>query len=395
MRTRSHKRRIALLTHSTNPRGGVVHALELAAALTDLGHEAVVHAPDPDGKGFFRQVRCRTVAVPARPSTGGLRELVGSRIDDYVAYFSRAHAETFDIYHAQDAISGNALATLAESGRIPGYVHTVHHLDDFADAQLAAWQKRSLHSARRVFCVSSLWRDILAREHGISAVQVPSGVDTRRYSPRAGERDAEVRERFGITGRPVFLGIGGVEARKNTLRLFDAFLRLLAIWPQAQLLIAGGASLLDHGEYQAAFNAALRAGGIGVGSGRPLQLTGPVADADMPALYRSANALVFPSLKEGFGLVVLEAMASGIPAIVSRIEPFTEYLGDDDCLWADPFDTTSIAAAMARACEPDVAEVLGRAGLSTSKRFSWHESARCHLAAYASRCTASETIVHA
>ena len=67
----------------------------------------------------------------------------------------------------------------------------------------------------------------------------------------------------------------------------------------------------------------------------------------MPALYRAASALVFPSIKEGFGLVVLEAMASGVPGRDSRIAPFTEYLGDDDALWCDPFDVASIAAAMA------------------------------------------------
>ncbi len=66
--------------------------------------------------------------------------------------------------------------------------------------------------------------------------------------------------------------------------------------------------------------------------------TGPLPQALMPALYRAADALVFPSVKEGFGLVVLEAMASGVPVVTSRIAPFTEYLGDDDAAWCDPHD---------------------------------------------------------
>ena len=66
--------------------------------------------------------------------------------------------------------------------------------------------------------------------------------------------------------------------------------------------------------------------------------TGPLPQALMPALYRAAHALVFPSIKEGFGLVVLEAMASGVPVVTSRIAPFTEYLGDGDVLWCDPCD---------------------------------------------------------
>ena len=78
----------------------------------------------------------------------------------------------------------------------------------------------------------------------------------------------------------------------------------------------------------------------------------------MPALYRSADALLFPSLKEGFGLAVLEAMASGVPAIVSRIAPFTEYLNEGECLWVDPNDPASIALAMSRALEPETRERL-------------------------------------
>jgi hypothetical protein len=96
----THRRlRIALLTHSTNPRGGVVHALQLGEALTDLGHDVVVHAPDTRNEGFFRKVRCGTALVPARPVKGGLGALVGARIDEYVRYFSRRGTPAFDVYH--------------------------------------------------------------------------------------------------------------------------------------------------------------------------------------------------------------------------------------------------------------------------------------------------------
>ena len=149
-------------------------------------------------------------------------------------------------------------------------------------------------------------------------------------------------------GAPVFLAVGGVEERKNSIRLLQAFQTLRLQHPSSRLVIAGGASLLDHDAYQARFAGVLAHGGAAAAA---VIRTGPLRQKLMPALYRAATALVFPSIKEGFGLVVLEAMASGVPVVTSRIAPFTEYLGDDDVAWCDPFDTASIAAAMAQSLD--------------------------------------------
>jgi len=113
--------------------------------------------------------------------------------------------------------------------------------------------------------------------------------------------------------------VGGIEERKNTLRILLAFAKVRQDLPQAQLVIAGGASLLDHDAYRQRFMDAVQASGFSTGPGLPLILTGPLADEQMPALFRLADVLLMPSLREGFGLVVLEAMASGTPAVVSRI----------------------------------------------------------------------------
>src|SRR6202041_1568791 len=116
----------------------------------------------------------------------------------------------------------------------------------------------------------------------------------------------------------------------------------------AQLVVAGGASLLDHATYRRQFDALIAADNE---LNRAVVCLGPVSDSEMPSLYRIADALVFPSVKEGFGLVVLEAMASGVPVVTSRIAPFTEYLGAGDVLWCDPYDPASIGAAMAAALD--------------------------------------------
>ena len=381
---------VALLAHSTNPRGGVVHALELAEALTARGHRAVVHAPDPGGRGFFRPTRCATVGVPARPvgsgggGGGGLAALVEARIADYLAFFDRGDGLRYDIHHAQDGISGNALASLRERGRIAGYVYTVHHLDAFADPAVAARQQRAIAGADRVFCVSRLWQDILARDHGIPAVLVGNGVDHARFTPAPGPEDAALRARLGLGdgNGPVFLSVGGVEARKNSVRLLEAFLAVRRTLPDARLVIAGGASLLDHSAEAAAFDALLAGSGAGGNAGGAVIRCGPLPDAAMPALFRLADALVFPSLREGFGLVVLEAMACGTPTVVSRIAPFTEHLGDADCLWVDPRDPAAIAAAMVAAVRPGPAAALRAAGLRRAAGFGWDACAARHLDAY-------------
>jgi len=372
--------RIAILAHSTNPRGGVVHALELGDALCRLGHETTVHAPDASGAGFFRATLCRTASVPASPVGRDVTAMVETRIADYVRHFERAPNRGFDIWHAQDGISGNALATLKKRGLIAGFARTVHHVDSFDDARLTALQLRSIAAADHLFVVSRVWRQWLARELGAHACQVGNGVDTRRFTPVPDATDVALRARLGLApGTPMLLAIGGVEERKNTIRLLEAFRMLRPAHPACRLVIAGGASLLDHDAYQARFAAALAHSGLPDGA---VIRTGPWPQALMPALYRAATAMVFPSVKEGFGLVVLEAMASGVPVVTSRIAPFTEYLGDDDVLWCEPLEPASIAAAMAAALDAARHTHCIARGLEIAARHDWTSTARAHLPSY-------------
>ncbi|WP_237772484.1 MSMEG_0565 family glycosyltransferase [Herbaspirillum robiniae] len=371
--------KIAMLTHSVNPRGGVVHALQLSESLQALGHEVTLFAPDPRGRGLFRTPACGFHPVPGQAHSTDVADMVRLRIDDYLRCFAAPGMGDVDIWHAQDSISANAMATLVERGVIGGYVRTVHHLDQFDDARLHDWQERGYRRAARLLCVSRLWQDILLREHGLHAELVSNGVDTRRYTPVPSPRDATLRSELGLDGGPLLLAVGGIEPRKNTLGILRAFLRVHRVFPQARLVIAGGASVLDHGDYRQRFHAELAAAALSQGT---VRILGQVPDADMPSLFRCADALVFPSLKEGFGLVVLEAMASGVPAVVSRIAPFTEYLDGSACAWVDPKDPASIAAGMAHACDPAVRPALVAAGAAICERFAWSRSAARHVGIY-------------
>jgi glycosyltransferase-like protein len=371
--------RIAMLAHSTNPRGGVVHAMQLSEALVDLGHEVVLHAPDVKGAGFFRAPKCEARALPVGLAAADTFAMIEQRVRDYVAHFSSAQHHSFDIYHAQDGISGNALATLKERGLIGGFFRTVHHIDDFPDERIARLQSRAIREADAWLTVSALWRDRLAEAFGIEAAICGNGVDTGRFRPDPDGLEDDLRARLGIGLGPVLLCVGGVEQRKNTLNILDAFARLCAVRPDAKLVIAGGASLLDHGEYQREFRRRLTEMGE---TAALVRLLGVIADSDMPRLYRLASALVFASIKEGFGLCVLEAMASGVPVVVSAIEPFTSYLSAKDAIWCDPFSVTSIAEAMALALNERFAAPLRRHGGAFAARFDWRSVARAHEPVY-------------
>jgi glycosyltransferase involved in cell wall biosynthesis len=159
----------------------------------------------------------------------------------------------------------------------------------------------------------------------------------------------------------------------------EAFRAIRSQHPSCRLVIAGGASLLDHDAYQARFAATLALSGLPDGA---VIRTGPWPQELMPALYRGATTLVFPSTREGFGLVVLEAMASGVPVVTSRIAPFTEYLGDDDVSWCDPFDTSSIATAMTASLDPSRRGHFVERGFEIAAAHDWTRTAQAHLASY-------------
>ena len=381
--------RIAILAHSTNPRGGVVHALELGDALARRGHRAIVHAPDVSGEGFFRDTICETVRVPASPAGRETRRMVEVRVADYLRYFDSQDTADVDVWHAQDGISANALAALKRSGRIARFARTVHHVDDFGDPRLAAMQRTAITAADELFVVSPLWRDWLAETLDRRATVVGNGVDLERFVTPPDATDAALRAQLGLReGAPMFLSVGGVEARKNTIRILEAFATARKSWPGARLVIAGGASLLDHGGYQTAFARALGASGL---PDDAVTVMGPVPQRLMPALYRAAAMLLFPSVKEGFGLAVLEAMANGVPVLTSRIQPFTDYLAEDDVIWCDPLDTASIAAGIAAGMRPAARALLGPRGRACAAAHGWgrgrRKAPRClHNDAGAGRC---------
>ena len=375
--------RVALVTYSTKPRGGVVHTLALAEALTAARADVTVVAlGDPD-KGFFRPVAAPFTIVPAPAPAETLEDRVFQAVDALEAGLS-ARAGRFDVFHTQDCIAARAAARVRDAGTGIPVVRTVHHVDDFTTPALIDCQRRAILEPDIVLVVSQHWRRLLKDEYGVDAGVVYNGVDRLRFGPvDAGRREA-LRRQVGAEDRFLFLAVGGIEPRKGSAGLLEALGRLKAeVDPSPVLAVVGGHSFQDYREYREAALGSLPA--LGLELGRDVVLLGTVPDADLPAWYRAADALAFPSIKEGWGLAVLEAMAARLPVIATDIPVFREYLRPgEDALLVPPDDPVALAGAMRSLVDDEaLRDRLRAAGARVASRFTWEAAASRHLAVYA------------
>lgn len=392
--------KIALFTYSTKPRGGVIHTIELGEALQAEGHQVCIYALDKDNIGFHRPLNCPSKLVPTKSTVerelllhrknyfdGAVKnqnldpvdELIKQRIQEFIAYLSQ-QTEKYDIYHSQDCISTNALKVLRDRGMVPNFIRTVHHIDEFNSPYLQACHDRSILEPDLCLCVSNYWRQQLQQQYQVDAPVILNGVDPRRFSSQVNGQEAKLKQKLGIRGNPVYLTIGGIEPRKNSLKLLEAFIEVLNIHPQAQLIIAGGETLFDYEPYRLKFFQLAQQNNLKIGES--LILPGVMADEDIPVLYRCANAFVFPSIKEGWGLVLLEAIASELPIITSNIPPFTEFLEKKSALLVDPNSSKDIADAMVDILNKNLAQKLTDNSANIPSQYSWQKSAQMHLKHY-------------
>jgi glycosyltransferase-like protein len=379
--------KIALLTYATKPRGSVIHTLELANALHHLGQEVCVFALDKTGEGFDRNPDCPYELVPAAPAPDNIDGLIQQRIGEFVQYLSDRRFADLDLYHAQDCISANALVALKSPDRPQPIVRTVHHIEDFTSPYLQACQDKSIRLPDRCLSVSQHWHEALHTTYGITAPRVINGVNLQRFSPQPNGEEAALKQRYGLTGSPVYFTVGGIEPRKNSLNLLRAFAQVRQQQPQAQLAIAGGATLFDYQPYrQQFFELATE---LELPLEQALVLPGVIPEADLPTLYRCADAFVFPSLKEGWGLVVLEALASGLPVVTADQPPFTEFLSSASALLVNPEREDAIATAMLQASQPQIRRQLQAPGCAVAARYSWATAAQQHLEQYRQLCAPS------
>ena len=374
---------IGLLTYSTKPRGGVVHTLAVAEALARRGHAVEVLALGGAGSSFYREPRVPYRVFPYAGPERPIQTKILAMIETYARHLEEL-VSRFDAVHAQDCLSASALLLVGERTALPPFLRTVHHLDDFTSTALIECQSRSVLLPDRVLVVSQYWREQLRSEFGVDADVVPNGVDLTRFGPPSADSRARARERFGFGERPVLLTVGGIEPRKGSIRLAEAFAvcRGALGGEKPLLVIAGGETLFDYLPYRERFFARLNE--LGLVLENDVRILGPIPDGDMPALYQAADAFVFPSTKEGFGLVLLEAQASGLPAVVSDLPVFREFQSDgESVLFARGDGAPALASAISRVLVDERLRARLRArGQAVTERFTWEASALAHERLY-------------
>lgn len=234
------------------------------------------------------------------------------------------------------------------------------------------WSTRwSARVAARVIAISRATRDDLIRHYHVPAEKIgviPHGID-ETFTPRPPDEVDRWLANLGLR-RPYLLYVGTLQPRKNLARLIAAFDRLAAEHPDLRLVLAGKRGWLAE-EIDAALARSPNRSRI--------DLPGHVPDSALPALYTGCEALALPSLYEGFGLPVLEAMACGAPVVISNRGALPE-VGGDAAIVVDPLDTDAIAVGLARALDPAERERRVAAGRAHAARFRWDDAGRATLA---------------
>jgi glycosyltransferase involved in cell wall biosynthesis len=270
-------------------------------------------------------------------------------------------------------------------GRMVATVHDIIHVlfPEFLRHSLAfAYARMSIRAAvrraRRVITGSRTTADDLRRLFGASESRlrvIPHGVHGEFLAAGDPAADEQARTRLGVSG-PYLLHVGNNKPHKNAEGLLKAY----------QLLVHDGRGpvppLLMVGGFEPDGDLAARARAMGLAE--HVRCLGHVERAELAALFRGASAFVYPTLYEGFGLPVLEAMACGVPVVAGDIPAIQEVAGDA-VMRVNPRDVVELVAAVRRVLEqPDLQHQLQKRGRARSLGYQWRRAAEATLDVYRS-----------
>ena len=288
-----------------------------------------------------------------------------------------------DIFHGLDHVG---IPLVGRTGR---YVVTVHDIIPLILPQTFTLRHRmvarmALTQVRRkadlIITPSQAVKSDVVQHLGVHEDRVAVTLHgcEARFQPVADEASLRtVMAKYDLPPHYV-LALGNLEPRKNLTTLLQAFARLrqsAEVDPEIQLVLAGARGWLDKPIYRTVRSLGLE---------NVVCFPGFIEDDDLPAVYHGAAVFVFPSLYEGFGLPVIEAMACGVPVISSNTSSMPEVAGGAAML-VDPLDADQMAAAIVRVLgDEGLRDGLRQQGIARARQFSWEAAARQTLDLYAS-----------
>jgi glycosyltransferase involved in cell wall biosynthesis len=237
---------------------------------------------------------------------------------------------------------------------------------EWFSAQYVAWRKivvpRLLHSSRKIITVSAFSKRNICEYTDIDqskVVSIHNGINHEQFYPRS--KFQSVLDHFGIA-KPYILVLGSVEPRKNIERVFQAWANLYrGLRDEYELVIVGSTGR------------SFKQQNISVPS--TARMLGYVDDQFLPGLYSGASVFLYPSLFEGFGLTVLEAMACGAPVITSNVSALPEVGGNAVC-YVDPLRVDDIVDRLSvLLVDSAKREKYSRLGLIQANKFTWSKTA--------------------
>jgi len=306
------------------------------------------------------------------------------RFSALLAHFTRIPQDRMfphvDLFHATDHLlprfSGvRSVFTLHDL--VFRFYHETHKL--LNRWFLTLMMPRFLKAADAVLAVSEWTKKDGVELYGLDEDRIRviyEGVKPR-FRPASAESMSALRQKYGIV-EEFILSVGTIEPRKNLTSLLEAYRSLKDGQPELQLVIVGKKGWLYEGFFRR-----LRE----LGLEDEVIFPGFVPDDDLPPLYSAADLFVFPSLYEGFGLPVLEAMACGTPVVTSNASSLPEVVGDAAVL-VDPNDVQALIRAMSAVLDnKELHGELRAKGPRQAAKFSWENAARETLAVYTSLLT--------
>ena len=356
----------ALGSHSSGNETYFENLLQHLEKAPTNGIRYVVYYTQPDGAGRVPSSE-KFQLKRIRPATPFWRIPVG--------FPQELRKEKPDIFHAQHVIPPFCKCKTVTYIPDIAYEHCPESFSRFETLWLKALVRRSAERADHIITLSDYSKKDIAKTYDIDPCKITAtylGAGDR-YFPSDKEKCREqIAAKYGVAA-PFLLYVGRLQERKNLPRLLSAYARLRKEGVDEKLVLVGKKDWM-FGDIHAQVES--------LGLATSVIFAGYVPSSDLPAFYNAAKAFVFPSIFEGFGLPVIEAMACGLPVLTSYGSSLEEIAGDAAVL-VDPLSEESIAKGLGKLLsDPSLRLRLGKAGLVRSASFSFKKTAEQTIEVY-------------